>query len=112
MIFYIFDKNVNHLKQNNLITFGERVRELRVAKGLSLKQLAERLGIDYTTLSKIENGERYPLISSVRPYSDALGSDYRELQIIFLKEKIAKQINGKDFAVEAMKEAISESKKR
>ncbi len=93
------------MKLNNLITFGERLRELRVAKGLSLKQLADSLGIDYTPLSKIDNRERYPLISSVRPYSDALGADCKELQFIFLKGKIAKQVNGKDFVIEAMKEA-------
>ena len=39
--------------------FGQRIRELRVAKGLSQPQVAESAGIDVTYLSKIEN-ERVP----------------------------------------------------
>ncbi len=37
------------------MTFGHRVRELRKALGLSQKLLAERVGINFTYLSKIEN---------------------------------------------------------
>jgi transcriptional regulator with XRE-family HTH domain len=34
---------------------GEKIRELRKAKGLTLRQLAKKLDIDFTYLSKIEN---------------------------------------------------------
>jgi PAS domain S-box-containing protein len=37
------------------LTFGQRLRELRKAKGLSQKLLAEMIGVNYTYLSKIEN---------------------------------------------------------
>lgn len=36
--------------------FPERLRELRKKAGLSQRDLAERVGIDFTYLSKIENG--------------------------------------------------------
>ena len=38
-----------------MTTGGEKIRELRKAKGLTLRDLAEKLGIDFTYLSKIEN---------------------------------------------------------
>lgn len=37
-------------------TFGERIRELRKAKGLTQREFADQLGIDFTYVSKIENG--------------------------------------------------------
>jgi transcriptional regulator with XRE-family HTH domain len=36
------------------MTFGERVRELRKAKNLTLRGLAGQVGVDFTYLSKIE----------------------------------------------------------
>jgi transcriptional regulator with XRE-family HTH domain len=42
------------------MTFGERLRELRKAKGLNQKQLADKVGIDFTYLSKLENDRRSP----------------------------------------------------
>lgn len=42
------------------MAFGERVRELRKAHGMSQRGLAERAGIDFTYLSKIENGRIEP----------------------------------------------------
>ena len=38
------------------MTFGERLRELRKQAGFSQRDLAERTDIDFTYLSKIENG--------------------------------------------------------
>ena len=40
--------------------FGARLRELRKQAGMSLRELADRVGIDFTYLSKIENGAMPP----------------------------------------------------
>lgn len=37
-------------------TFGELLREKRRAAGLSQRQLAERAGVDFSYISKLENG--------------------------------------------------------
>lgn len=42
------------------MTFGERLKKGREAKGLSQKALGEALGISRETISKYENGERFP----------------------------------------------------
>ncbi len=38
--------------------FGSRVRELRAAKGVKLKQMAENLGVSSAYLSALEHGHR------------------------------------------------------
>ena len=39
------------------MTFGERVRQLRLAKGWTLRDLAPAVGVGFTYISKIENGK-------------------------------------------------------
>ena len=38
-----------------MLTFGSRIRELRQAKSLTLRDLAKRVRVTFTYLSKIEN---------------------------------------------------------
>ncbi len=40
--------------------FGGRIRELRTGKGISLRDFADMVHIDFTYLSKIENGKVDP----------------------------------------------------
>lgn len=40
--------------------FGDRIREARIARKLSQRVLAEAVGINFTYLSKLENGENPP----------------------------------------------------
>jgi transcriptional regulator with XRE-family HTH domain len=42
------------------MTFGQRLRELRKAKSLNQKELADKVGIDFTYLSKLENDRMSP----------------------------------------------------
>ena len=42
------------------MNFGQRLRELRKTNGLSQRELASRVGISFTYLSKIENGAMPP----------------------------------------------------
>lgn len=42
------------------MTFGEKLRELRVEKGISQRDLAAAADIDFTYLSKVENGRMPP----------------------------------------------------
>ena len=88
------------------LSFGQKLRQLRHEKGLSLKQAAELIGIDYTTLSKIEKEERYPQINSIKAYADAYEVDYKELQIHYLTERILKQLDGVDFNKEALRRTL------
>jgi transcriptional regulator with XRE-family HTH domain len=54
-------------------TFGQRLRELRKAKNLSQRELADRVKLDFTYLSKIENKKMPP------PSADAIEKLAKEL---------------------------------
>lgn len=59
--------------------FGERVRELRQAKGLSQEELAFKTGVHRTYLGGIERGERNPSLKNISAIAKALGVTLSEL---------------------------------
>jgi transcriptional regulator with XRE-family HTH domain len=66
--------------------FGNRVRELRQARGWSLRDLAEKVAVGFTYLSRVEN-ERlnfgdYPSDNLIHRLADALDADEEELLIL------------------------------
>ena len=58
---------------------GERLRQLRVQKALSLRALGEITGVAFDTISKLENGRRPARLATIRKLADALGVEPREL---------------------------------
>lgn len=54
---------------------GEIVKKARISKGLTIKQLAERSGVNPTTISRVENDKRRPSIDAYFKLLDALGAD-------------------------------------
>ena len=75
-------------------TFGERVRELRKNKALTLRDLAEKLGVNFTYVSKIENQKlsfgEYPSEDLIRSLAKVLKADVDEL--LLLAQKIPDDI--------------------
>lgn len=59
--------------------FGERVRLLRAAAGLSQEELAERSSLHRTYISSVERGRRNISLANIYSIADALGIDIREL---------------------------------
>lgn len=59
--------------------FGVRLRELRRQQGLTQRELASRVHLDFTYLSKIENGADVPGEAAVHRLADALKTDRDEL---------------------------------
>jgi transcriptional regulator with XRE-family HTH domain len=72
-----------------MTTFGARVRQLRLAKGLSQKRLAALVGVHHTYLSKTESGKLdyalYPGEDLVRKLAAALDADETELLLLAKK---------------------------
>ena len=80
------------------MTFGDKIRELRKAKNLSQRDLAAKVKVNFTYISKIEN-ERldfgdYPSDDLIRKLAKALGADADELLILAKKvpESIRKRV--------------------
>src|ERR1035438_9726081 len=66
--------------------FGERVRQLRLAKAWRLRDLAARVDVGFTYLSRVEN-ERlnfgdYPSNALIHRLADALDADEEELLLL------------------------------
>jgi transcriptional regulator with XRE-family HTH domain len=55
------------------------VKEIRRARHLSQRQLAGRMQVPRTYISKIENGKAIPTLSSLDRLAAALGVDVRQL---------------------------------
>jgi transcriptional regulator with XRE-family HTH domain len=58
---------------------GQRLRQLRVQRALSLRALAQRSGVAFDTINKLELGHRPARLVTIRKLADALGVEPKEL---------------------------------
>ena len=63
----------------DLVLFGQRLKHVRRAKGMTLTELGERVGRAPSVLSLIENGRREPKLSLIEALATALGVAADEL---------------------------------
>ena len=61
------------------VELGQRVRQQRLATGMTLAQLAERAGFGKAYLSRIENGKKVPPIGTLARIADVLGIEAASL---------------------------------
>lgn len=59
--------------RETLLNLGQRVRQLRAAKGLSQEAFASTCGLDRTYIGGIERGERNLSLKNLLKISEALG---------------------------------------
>ena len=80
------------------MTFGEKIRELRKAKNLSQRDLATKVKVNFTYISKIENEKLdfgdYPSEELILKLAKALEADEDELLILAKKvpESVRKRV--------------------
>ena len=58
---------------------GERIRKARLSQKLTLKQLSKRSGLSVSMISKIENSQVFPPLSTYAKISSCLGLSIGEL---------------------------------
>jgi transcriptional regulator with XRE-family HTH domain len=58
---------------------GHRLRQLRVERALSLRALAQRSGVAFDTINKLELGHRPARLTTIRKLAEALGVEPKEL---------------------------------
>ncbi len=84
-------------------SFGRRIQALRRTRGLTQRQLAEKLGIDFTYLSKLENSRGEPPgEATVRKLARELSADAEELLALAGKISVElreKAVEDPDFAL-------------
>lgn len=59
--------------------FANRIVELRKQKGLSQKELGDMLGVSNKAVSKWENGESMPKLSTMLKLAEIMGIDGNEI---------------------------------
>lgn len=92
-------------------TFGDYIRKAREAKNLPLRKVAAHLDIDTSTLSKVERGERPASPDYLKPLSEILQLDLKEVQTTFIADKINKDFGGIEHLAEGLKAAEKQIKK-
>jgi len=70
---------------DEILIFGELVKELRNQRDLSQEKLASKTGLDRTFISLIENGKRNPTLLTLLKISGAFGLALSELMLEFEK---------------------------
>ena len=80
------------MSKNKVTTFAEQVRTLREEAQLSLREVAEKIGIDTSLLGKIERNERQPTKEQIKQVAKYFKLDEREMMKEFLSDQIAYRI--------------------
>ena len=50
------------MSRDIVVRFGRRIQEIRTAKNINQTILAEKVGTDQSTISRIENGKQEPCL--------------------------------------------------
>ena len=91
--------------------FGDKIRELRIKQNLLLRQVASKLEVDTSIISKMERGERPIKQEQIAILADILKADKEELQTLWLADQLYNVIEGQPMADEALKSVSKKIKK-
>lgn len=90
--------------------FGERVRELRTRQKMLLRQLASKLDLDTSIISKVERGDRQFKKDQIPLLAEILNADNQELLTLWLADQVYGVIKGEPLADKALKSASKKLK--
>jgi len=88
--------------------FGEKIKKLRVKRGLLQREIAYELGMDTPMLSKIERGERNAKREQVEILCTIFKVPINDLLSLWLADKVYEVVKGEDSALKAL--AVTENK--
>ena len=75
------------------MTTGERIKEARKRAGMTQKELADKLGVQFQNISSLERDERNPKIETVVRIAMILGVDPRDLLEVDLTSGVQTGLN-------------------
>jgi len=82
------------MENGSAMRFGERVRELRRVKGMTLRELAPLVGVGFHYLSKVENENldfgQFPGEALIKKLAEVLDGD--ESELLLLAQKVPDDI--------------------
>jgi transcriptional regulator with XRE-family HTH domain len=83
-------------------SIGNHLQNLRKERKLSLRKVADHIGIDVSMLSKIENGERQIQAYQLSRIAEFFNVEFRQLQIEFLMQRIHIEYGDQPFLKESL----------
>jgi transcriptional regulator with XRE-family HTH domain len=86
-------------------TFGEIIKSFREEKNLPLRVVAEKVGIDTSTLGKLEKNERNPSKNLIRKFSEYYKINEKDLLIASKSDNVVYRLIEEDNAIEILKAA-------
>jgi transcriptional regulator with XRE-family HTH domain len=81
---------------------GEKLRELREAKGLLQRQVAAELDVDTAYISKMENNDKPVSKSHLEALAKVYDLPASELMPFWLGEKVIHVLDNSDFSIQAL----------
>ena len=95
---------------DSALDIGKMIHQFRKERQLTLKYVADKLEIDLSMLSKIENGDRQIQGHMLKPLSKLFKIDYKDLQIKFLNQKIENEFGDEPYLKETLEKYLSNIK--
>lgn len=93
------------MSKNKIATLGEQVRTLREDAQLSLREVAEKIGIDTSLLGKIERNERQATKEQIKQVAKYFKLNEKDLMKEFLSDQIAYKIIEEEVDIDTLKVA-------
>ena len=90
------------------MNIGRRIREVRRELGLSQEDLAEKIGMNRSYLSLVENGRSSPTFEFIERVSGGLGIDIRSLILGEKFEKYEDDVGNESWIYPGLKELLSD----
>jgi len=87
------------------LSFADLLRQCREALGKPLREVAEKLKVDVSLVSKWERGERKPNRDQVSALAKFLKADPKQLLTTWLRDKVLYEVGDDALALDALKAA-------
>ncbi len=70
------------------LLFGLKLRQLRIDKGISVSELAQKAGLSISYITEIEKGRKYPKADKIAALANAMQVDYDSMVSLKLSKKL------------------------
>ena len=86
---------------DSLVSIGDTLKKIRELKGFQLQDVAEKTTINYTSLSRIENGKRLPTKEQISLLANFYDYNQTELLKLLISDRIINEIQEEEIGMEA-----------
>ena len=94
--------------QNQTMTLGQKIKELREQSGLKQRELAYQLGIGEGFLSKVENDQKPLKREDLTKLNELFKTPIEELESLWLANKVYSIVRDEEAALSALKIAVDQ----